>query len=378
MTNEAQSTKTPHRKGLKAVLAYRMPDGSEDLFASARPRESGIGVAVWKCCTDADLPRGDNRRDYFGGMPRRNAMGTRGNNVARNHQEPTQVAVGQFAAARVVTYVSVAAQPNLGTRCGRAFFSTRACDHDDCRKAGPGPDSGGRDNCRLCRKAPSACLQLSKDPNNGPNEFAVPIESDPGLTGQVLKFVNSSYFGFSREISSVKTAITLVGVRTIKNFALWSAVFSLMPNPKCGPFDLKHLWQDSLRRALFARAVAKLLGLREAEDAFAAALLQDMAVPLLAKEFPTEYLKLLEGAAKACGFRTWSGQTFGWTHAEIGGQMARKWKLPEDTAQLIERHTAIDELDRRPKSPIRPKWPWPFVAVAHRRATSTGPSAACS
>ena len=137
-------------------------------------------------------------------------------------------------------------------------------------------------------------LELSQDPANGPAEFAVPIESDPGLTGQVLRFVNSSYFGFSREISSIKLAITLVGIRTIKNFALWSAVFSLMPNPKCGPFDLKSLWQDSLRRALFARAAAKLLGMKEAEEPFAAALLQDMAVPLLAKEAPRLYVKLLE------------------------------------------------------------------------------------
>jgi HD-like signal output (HDOD) protein len=105
-------------------------------------------------------------------------------------------------------------------------------------------------------------LELSQNPDNGPAEFAVPIESDPGLTGQVLKFVNSSYFGFSREISSVKLAITLVGIRTIKNFSLWSAVFSLMPNPKCGPFDLKALWQDSLRRALFSRAFGKVLGMK--------------------------------------------------------------------------------------------------------------------
>lgn len=187
-------------------------------------------------------------------------------------------------------------------------------------------------------------LQLSKDPNNGPSEYAIPIETDAGLTCQVLKFVNSSYFGFSREISSVKTAITLVGVRTIKNFALWSAVFSLMPNPKCGPFDLKHLWQDSLRRALFARAVAKLLGLQDAEDAFAAALLQDMAVPMLAKEFPKEYAKLLETRVQGNRLSNLERETFGWSHVEVGGQMARKWKLPEETARLIERHTAIEEM----------------------------------
>jgi HD-like signal output (HDOD) protein len=186
-------------------------------------------------------------------------------------------------------------------------------------------------------------LELSQDPDNGPAEFSVPIESDPGLTGQVLKFVNSSYFGFSREISSVKLAITLVGIRTIKNFALWSAVFSLMPNPRCGPFDLKSLWQDSLRRALFARAMGKLLGLKEAEDLFAGALLQDMAIPLLAKEQPQRYLKLFEGRKHGeMRLSDLERAEFGWSHAEAAGFMARQWSLPEEFAQLIEAHTQLD------------------------------------
>jgi len=188
-------------------------------------------------------------------------------------------------------------------------------------------------------------LELSQNPDNGPAEFAVPIESDPGLTGQVLKFVNSSYFGFSREISSVKLAITLVGIRTIKNFALWSAVFSLMPNPKCGPFDLKSLWQDSLRRGIFARAFGKILGQKETEELFAASLLQDMAVPLLAKEQPARYLKLFE--ARTHGESRLSDlerAEFGWTHAEAAGYMARHWSLPEEFARLIETHTQLDQL----------------------------------
>jgi HD-like signal output (HDOD) protein len=188
-------------------------------------------------------------------------------------------------------------------------------------------------------------LELSQNPDNGPAEFAVPIESDPGLTGQVLKFVNSSYFGFSREISSVKLAITLVGIRTIKNFSLWSAVFSLMPNPKCGPFDLKSLWQDSLRRGLFARAFGKLQGMKDGEELFAASLLQDMAVPLLAKEQPQRYLKLLEqrtlGESRLSDLER---AEFGWTHAEAAGFMARHWSLPEEFAKLIECHTQLDQL----------------------------------
>ena len=163
-------------------------------------------------------------------------------------------------------------------------------------------------------------LQLSQDPENGPAEFAVPIESDPGLTGQVLKFVNSSYFGFAREISSIKLAITLVGIRTIKNFSLWSAVFSLMPNPKCGPFDLKSLWQDSLRRGMFARTVGRLLGQADSEDLFAAALLQDMAVPLLAKELPEEYDKLFHARQGGC-------------HAVVGTGERAIWLEPRRSSQ---------------------------------------------
>ena len=188
-------------------------------------------------------------------------------------------------------------------------------------------------------------LELSQDPDNGPPEFAVPIESDPGLTGQVLRFVNSSYFGFAHEISSIKLAISLVGIRTIKNFALWSAVFSLMPNPKCGPFDLKSLWQDSLRRAIFARAFGKMLGAGDSEDLFAAALLQDMAVPLLAKELPEKYQTLLDsrdgGDVRLSDLER---DEFGWTHAEAGGIMARSWKLPDSFATLVESHPNLEEL----------------------------------
>lgn len=186
-------------------------------------------------------------------------------------------------------------------------------------------------------------LELSQDPENGPAEFAVPIEADPGLTGQVLRFVNSSYFGFSRELSSIKLAITLVGIRTIKNFALWSAVFSLMPNPKCGPFDLKSLWQDSLRRALFARRTGKLLGLKDAEDLFAAALLQDMAVPLLAKELPEDYKELLETRTDGRRLSELEQERFGWTHADAAAALARNWSLPEEFAVLMSAHTQLEE-----------------------------------
>ncbi|MEM6363275.1 MAG: HDOD domain-containing protein [Planctomycetota bacterium] len=188
-------------------------------------------------------------------------------------------------------------------------------------------------------------LQLSQRDDAGPAEFAKPIEADPGLMGQVLRFVNSSYFGFSREIMSVPQAITLVGSRAITNFALWNAVFSVIPNPKFGPFDLKALWQDSLRRALFARKLGRLLKLEAAEDLFAGALLQDMAIPLLLKELPEQYEELVQ--KRASEGKRLSGleqELFGWDHADAAALLATRWNLPSEFVSLIAQHTRIDEL----------------------------------
>lgn len=188
-------------------------------------------------------------------------------------------------------------------------------------------------------------LELSQDAANGPTEYTKPIEADPGLMGQILKFVNSSYFGFSREIASVKQALALVGVRTIKNFALWSAVFSLVPDPKFGPFDLKKLWQDSLRRAVFARSLGQRIKLHNAEDLFAAALLQDMAIPLLLKELPAQYEQLLERQGfEKLRLSQLEREFFGWDHAQAAAGLVRNWRLPEEFAVLIERHPNWQEL----------------------------------
>ena len=183
-------------------------------------------------------------------------------------------------------------------------------------------------------------MRLAQDPENGPEEFAAPIEADPGLASQVLKFVNSSYFGFSGEISAVKMAITLVGIRTIQNFALWSAVFNLMPNPKCGSLEVKKLWQDSLRRALFARLFAKdrKCAPKDAEEIFAAALLQDLAIPLLAKELPEAYEQMFSKRAEGVRLSDLEQERFGWTHAEAAEVVAAAWKLPDSLSSLIGGH----------------------------------------
>ncbi len=183
-------------------------------------------------------------------------------------------------------------------------------------------------------------LRIAQDPNARPEDFARPIEADVGLLGQVLRFVNSAYFGFSREITSVQQAITLLGIKPIQNFALWSAVFSLVPNPKFGSFNLKELWQDSIRRGILSRELGKARQLHNSEELFAASLLQDIAIPILLKSMPSVYEELItERKTLKRRLSELEQERFGWDHAQAAAAICRNWCLPEVFAELIESHS---------------------------------------
>jgi HD-like signal output (HDOD) protein len=179
------------------------------------------------------------------------------------------------------------------------------------------------------------------------NDLVRPIEADPGLVAQVLKFLNSSYFGFQSTISNVKQGIALVGIRVVKNFVLWKAVFSLIPKSKGSDFDVGGLWKDSLRRGMFARFLLTEFKKGDPEMAFAGALLQDMAIPMLLKLKPTGYDDLINrymNANPPVRLSTLEDERFGWNHAQAGGILGRTWKLPHLLTLIIEEHTEIDDL----------------------------------
>lgn len=194
-------------------------------------------------------------------------------------------------------------------------------------------------------------LQLDNDISRvNINDLVRPIEADPGLTTQVLKFLNSAFFGFQHPISSVKQGIALVGIRTVKNFVLWKAIFSLVPKTGDSAFDLKLLWQDSLRRALFARLLVAQFERDENDLAFAGALLQDMAIPLLLKKRPQQMSMLIQEIKKNPEKRLSDLElaSHGWSHADAAEMMCISWKIPEDLCQLLANHTKIEPYLERP------------------------------
>jgi len=83
---------------------------------------------------------------------------------------------------------------------------------------------------------------------------------------------------------------------------------------------------------------------KDADDVFTAALLQDMAIPILARELPNSYVKLLESRKQGqIRLSALESQEFGWTHAQAAVLIARHWKLPTGLIDLIETHIAIEQ-----------------------------------
>ena len=67
--------------------------------------------------------------------------------------------------------------------------------------------------------------QLCEDPDVDADDLAKVIETDPSITMKLLKLSNSAFFGFNREIKSVKDAVSLLGNQTVKNAVLSISVF---------------------------------------------------------------------------------------------------------------------------------------------------------
>ena len=190
------------------------------------------------------------------------------------------------------------------------------------------------------------------------DDIAKPIEADPGLAAQVLKLLNSSAFGFQSTISNIRQGVALVGIRIVKNFVLWKAVFSLIPKSKNGSFDVGLLWQDSLRRAMFARFLLLETKKGDPEMAFAGALLQDMAVPLLLKAKAADYGHVLDTLEKNPGKRLseLEEEFFGWTHADAALVLGQLWKLPESLTDLTTGHLHTEktpeDFDQHPERAV--------------------------
>ncbi len=196
-----------------------------------------------------------------------------------------------------------------------------------------------------CPEVVTRLLRMVREPDTPIEEVSSLIQSDPGLSSQLLKMVNSALFGLPGTVSSVNKAVSFVGLKEIGSLAVSYAMTKTVRSPDLDGFDLQVFWRHSLLRAVVARELAARIG-AEPDDAFTAGLMQDIALPILLTDWFDVYKKVYfrwkEGRA---ALHKIEEDELSWTHAQAGAWIAREWGLPDILVCAIGLHVlSMDDL----------------------------------
>lgn len=190
-------------------------------------------------------------------------------------------------------------------------------------------------------------LELSKQPGAAAADLAAVIETDSGLTGHLLRYLNSGAFSLRSPVESVSRAIKLLGMRPCRVFLTAVAVQSAASRFKSSLFHPATFAGINLQRAVFAREVAGRLGL-DASLSFAAALMQDVLLPAIAEQELAAYIEML-GSRRDDPLNERERDRFRWDHAAATGRLLRDWKLPDDLVCCVTLHHDLSRIRARPE-----------------------------
>jgi putative nucleotidyltransferase with HDIG domain len=193
---------------------------------------------------------------------------------------------------------------------------------------------------RLCARR--TILSGFSSRSNEPGEMTKLVLSDPALAGQILKTVNSAFYGLQHPVASVFRAVLLLGHVEIRNI-IWRNTVSGSSGQTEGPVSdlLDGLWQHSFEVSRAAYAIAKSLNLPEPDEISTAGLLHDVGKIISLNAWPDRFQELYRsihfGRHRVLMEEI---EKLGIDHAALGGEIAQTWGLPPQTGLMITHHHA--------------------------------------
>lgn len=179
-------------------------------------------------------------------------------------------------------------------------------------------------------------LELASNPQIDTRALKECIENDPALTAKILRVVNSSLFGLSRQVSDLNQALALLGIKPLKLLVLG---FSLPPGLFQGiaAETLEWYWRRALTRAVAAREISQTVWRQPGDEAFLAGLLRDLGMLLLIQELGPAYHAFLERARAVGGdLAAMETQALGFDHVTVTAALLRQWHLPEHLCGAVQ------------------------------------------
>jgi diguanylate cyclase (GGDEF)-like protein len=185
---------------------------------------------------------------------------------------------------------------------------------------------------------PGPLIRVLNAPSDDPEQVAAAIEGSPALAGRLLSVTNSAGIGLSRHIDCIRRAVIHLGASRARTIALAYGLRIVSEEAGLPSEVQRQLWVSSLRKAAAARLVAQVLDPKAADAAYAAALLQDIGLPMLMAVDPVFYHhEILPGVERG----SWSDQErvrFGLDHAQIGARLLEEWNASSRLCDAVLDH----------------------------------------
>jgi HD-like signal output (HDOD) protein/ActR/RegA family two-component response regulator len=176
------------------------------------------------------------------------------------------------------------------------------------------------------------------DPDVSLQKVARIVEQDVGISAKILQLVNSAFFGIAHSMTNIQSAVSFLGINTLKSLILSVEVFHVFEAKVHLPgFSLEQLQRHAL---LAAHIAARLPVLKHLTDtALVAGMLHDVGKLILAWKLPERFEKLLADAAEEhCPLYKVEEREYGFSHAEVGAYLLGLWGLPYTVAEAVALH----------------------------------------
>jgi putative nucleotidyltransferase with HDIG domain len=180
-------------------------------------------------------------------------------------------------------------------------------------------------------------MQKVADPNTTSKDLHETISKDQALAARILKIANSPFYGCARHINRLTDAIMVMGFNAIRSLVTASALNDLL---KSYGLIEKLLWEHSTGCAALSKKIAKAVRYSKTEEAFLAGLLHDVGKIVINLKMPDKMREIVQEVYNNPGttFAEVELDTLGFTHAQVGQLVARKWMFAEEMEEAIGCH----------------------------------------
>lgn len=189
-------------------------------------------------------------------------------------------------------------------------------------------------------------LRICQEDDISITELADVLAADPALSLRLLKYANSAMFGVRKEVTNVRDAVLLLGVRSVRLMALSFSLITTDDDRACPGFDFGRFWTHCLGAAVAARTLARQNHFLSPEEAFAAGMLSQLGKLVLAVGMPEEYAPILQASGGTLGRADEAEQAaFGTTACALGADLIEDWGIPQRLALTIRHQRSPEQIE---------------------------------